>query len=80
MFSIERLVQNFTKLCSLLPHNLKSNWIGILNASDLELNHAVTAFLMKLMRLKLLMLDISADRIQALQLGASFKDEQYLLI
>ena len=69
----QRLVQNFTQaLQSPTPQFEEQLDQGILNASDLELNHAVTAIEAAQA------LDISADRIQALQLGASFKDEQYL--
>ena len=76
----QRLVQNFTQaLQSPTPQFEEQLDQGILNASDLELNHAVTAFFNEVDAIEAAQaLDISADRIQALQLGASFKDEQYL--
>ena len=76
----QRLVQNFTQaLQSPTPQFEEQLDQGILNASDLELNHAVTAFFNEVNAIEAAQaLDISADRIQALQLGASFKDEQYL--
>ena len=52
---------------------------GILEASDCDLNRAVTTFFNEVNAIEAAQaLDISVDRIQALQLGASFKDEQYL--
>ncbi len=80
MFSINVWCKTLLKLCSLLTPQFEEQLDqGILNASDLELNHAVTAFFNEVNAIEAAQaLDISADRIQALQLGASFKDEQYL--
>jgi len=76
----QRLVQNFTQALQSPTSQFEEQLDqGILNASDLELNHAVTAFFNEVDAIEAAQaLDISADRIQALQLGASFKDEQYL--
>ena len=76
----QRLVQNFTQaLQSPTPQFEEQLNQSILNASDLDLNHAVTTFFNEIDAIEVVQaLDISADRIQALQLGESFKDEQYL--
>ncbi|KAA0984171.1 hypothetical protein FVA95_30460, partial [Pseudonocardia sp. EV170527-09] len=63
----QRLVQNFTQaLQSPTPQFEEQLDQGILNASDLELNHAVTAFFNEVNAIEAAQaLDISADRIQA---------------
>ena len=65
----QRLVQNFTQaLQSPTPQFEEQLNQSILNASDLDLNHAVTTFFNEVDAIEVVQaLDISADRIQALQ-------------
>jgi hypothetical protein len=76
----QSLVQNFTH--SLNTHTSQFDELlnqGILNASDSALQNAVISFFNRADAIESAQaLDISADRIQALQTGAALKDDQYL--
>ncbi len=76
----QSLVQNFTH--SLNTHTSQFDELlnqGILNASDSALQKAVISFFNRADAIESAQaLDISADRIQALQTGVALKDDQYL--
>lgn len=76
----QSLVQNFTH--SLNTHTSQFDELlnqGILNASDSALQKAVISFFNRTDAIESAQaLDISADRIQALQTGIALKDDQYL--
>lgn len=76
----QSLVQNFTH--SLNTHTSQFDELfnqGILNASDSALQKAVVSFFNRADAIESAQaLDISAERIQALQTGTALKDDQYL--
>lgn len=76
----QSLVQNFTH--SLNSHTSQFDELfnqGILNTADSALQNVVVNFFNRADAIESAQaLDISADRIQALQTGVALKDEQYL--
>ncbi|OTG62780.1 hypothetical protein B9T29_06050 [Acinetobacter sp. ANC 3903] len=76
----QSLVQNFTHSLNAQTGQFDELFNqGILNSSDSELQKAVLSFFKRADAIESAQaLDISADRIAALQAGVALKDDQYL--